>query len=321
MTWSVSDMPLWVDFSLPCKTHPVGEKWTKFINSERWDALWLFIVSKALVVVAAALVTWAWKDYTQHKQLLIVIAVFLYSGSFLIDGLTKLSERRRKVAVEARADQVRSETTRNICHSFSSIPQHTTSFLTQVRAGDAEARSHLDRYFTYVMDTLTKAIAVREPRVCLYMVDRAESLDGNGEGAISLLLCGNGVGRSDPPRSAFDATTLHGKFVIQRMNERRPIIVRDADEPPSELAAVLDCSGKYYKSFIAVPVTYNDHEYGMLMVDSTERLELTEDHQVVAQLFGRFLGSGFHIVQHSPASPPRVSVPRVSVASTIEGGE
>ncbi|ANZ27228.1 hypothetical protein A4U64_23030 [Rhodococcus sp. WB1] len=97
--------------------------------------------------------------------------------------------------------------------------------------------------------------------------------------------------------------------------------MRDTEDPPSEFAGYLDCSDKYYKSFIAVPVTYHDHEYGMLMVDSTVPLGLTEDHQVVAQLFGRFVGSGFHMVQHSPASPPRVSVPAASVAPTIEGGE
>jgi transcriptional regulator with GAF, ATPase, and Fis domain len=153
------------------------------------------------------------------------------------------------------------------------------------------------------------------------MADSAEHPKDAGENSTTLLLCGNGIGRPDPPRSAFDSTTSYGKFVIQRMNNRRPVIVEDTDSPPDDLNGVLDCADKYYKSFIAVPVTYNDHEYGMLMIDSPQKCGLTKDQQAVANLFGRFLGSGFHMVQWSPASLPRLSGARVSVNPTGGGGE
>lgn len=120
-----------------------------------------------------------------------------------------------------------------------------------------------------------------------------------------LLLLGNGHGRPDAPRAVFDGTTAHGAFVIQCMNERRTIRVPDADNPPP--GCVLDCADRRYKSFIAAPVVYNSEEYGMLMLDSPEVGGMTPEHEVIAQLLARFAGSGVHLMQSSPASPPRLS--------------
>ena len=294
--------------------------WREWLSSKKWESTWLFVLTKILTVLAAVPLTFAWKDGNTHRVLLIVCGVVVYLIAFIIDALIKLSERLRKSQTEEQVRDGQSETTRTICHSVSGIPQHTTSFLSQVRAGNAETRPHLDRYFTDVMESLTKTMTGLEPRVCLYMADRAEATEGERENSVSLLLCGNGVGRSDPSRSAFDSATDYGQFVIQRMNERKAIRIEDTDDPPVEFAGMLDCADKYYKTFIAVPVTYNSHEYGMLMIDSPKKHSLTEDHEVIAHLFGRFLGSGVHIVQQSPASLPRPSLPRVSVGNIDEGG-
>ena len=296
-------------------------KWGAFISSERWDAVWLFVLTKAMVVGAAIPLTFAWKARTLAGTVfLVVIAAGLYLVAFVLDALVKASERHRRLDAETAAIQARTETSNTICNAFSGIPQHTTSCLNQVRSGDSETRLHLYRYFADVMESLTKAISAREPRVCLYLVDSAESPDAGDDGAVTLVLCGNGVGRSDPPRSAFDSSSTYGNHLIQRMNDRRALIVENTDNPPKDLVSVLDCADKYYKSFIAVPVTYNDHEYGMLMIDSPESGALTKNQQSVAHLFGRFMGSGFHMVQSSPASLPRLSVPGVSVDSDAGEG-
>ena len=291
----------------------VAKRWDEFITSKRWDATWVFVATKALAAGAAVPLAFAWKDGAEHRSRLVALGVAIYAVAFIVDGLVKTSERRRAGKMKDQIAKARSEATRTICNSFSGIPQHTTSFLAQVGSGDAETRPHLDRYFADVMDSLAKAISTLEPRICLYLIDGAESPLEDAENSMSLLLCGNGVGRPDPPRSVFDSATEYGNFVIQRMNDRRPIRVEDTDKPPLELRSVLDCADKYYKTFVAVPVTYNDHEYGMLMVDSPFKSALTKDHEVIANLYGRFLGSGFHLVQRSPASLPRLSVPHVSV--------
>ncbi|TXG89443.1 GAF domain-containing protein [Rhodococcus rhodnii] len=293
--------------------------WDKFISSKRWDGTWIFVVTKILAAGAAVPFAFAWKDGAEHRVQLVVLGAVLYVVSFAVDALVKKSERKRAGVMEAEVAKARSEAMRTICNSFSGIPQYTTSFLAQVGSGDSETRPHLDRYFANVMDSLAKATATLESRVCLYLVDGAERPQ-HAEDSMTLLLCGNGIGRADPPRSVFDSTTDYGKFVIQRMNERKAIRVEDTEKPPAELRAVLDCTDKYYKTFVAVPVTYNDHEYGMLMIDSPQKSALTKDHEVIANLYGRFLGSGFHLVQQSPASLPRLSVPRVSVDSEVKGG-
>lgn len=291
-----------------CETDSMSEKVRSFIRSERWDAFWLFVLTKALVVIAAVPLALAWKARTGGGiAFLVTLTVALYLIAFVLDGLVKVSERSRKTAVAVEVANAKTATTNQVCNAFSGIPQHTAGFLMQVRSGDPEMNLHLHRYFAEVMEGLIKGVSAREPRACLYLVEGAESPDGGDDSSVTLILSGNGVGRADPPRSAFDSTTSYGQYLIQRMNERRVLVVEDTTDPPGELADVLDCSDKYYKSFVAVPVTYNDHEYGMLMIDSPEPHGLTRDNQAIAHLFGRFLGSGLHMVQSSPASLPRAS--------------
>ncbi|NMD55229.1 MULTISPECIES: GAF domain-containing protein [Tsukamurella] len=282
----------------------------------------LFFLTKALPVVAAVPMVFAWRAETGKGRFwLIILAVVIYGVSFGVDCCVKYAEKRRKEAKEDTLEGARSKRTREICYSFNSIPQYTTDFYSQISASDSSARPHLDRYLGDILGALARSATASEVRVCLYRVDRGEarkSGEGNGNESISLILFGNGVGRADPPRPAFDSTSDHGRFLIQCMNERRSIRVQDTEEPPSNYR--LDCSDKKYKSFIAVPVTYNDHEYGMLMLDSPDQDGLTPDDEVVALLFGKFLGSGFHLVESTPASRPRLSGPSVSVATSSDGG-
>lgn len=279
----------------------------------------MFAVAQVLSAGVTIPISLIWID-TDRWILWVILGVCVYLVSFALHWTLRAAERHTNTSVEQAVATERRTTTEELCYAFTGVPESSIEFFEQLRAGDDRARKHLDRYLSDMLEHVIKVVEARDVRACLYFADGRDSqvADAARVQITSLTLAGNGHGRPDAPRPGFDGDEPHVKFIIQCLNERRTIFVEDTANPPD--GVVISCDNKRYKSFLAAPVVYGADEYGMLMLDSPEVRGLTREHEVIAELFASFIGSGFHLVQSSPAGSPRLSPPDVRVASNEQGG-
>lgn len=294
-------------------------KWVDNLLSKRFfSSGWTFALTQGITAGVTVPISFIWTDQ-DRGTLWIVISVILYIVAVVLQWAIRAAESKSKTSTAQAVAEARDTTTRELCNRFASIPLATAEFFTRLRSPNSKPLQDFDTYLASMLDYVVNVVSAVDVRVCLYLVDGRDSKNGtsDAEKITSLTLSGSAHGRPDQPRPGFDGDEAHVQTIIRCMNERRTILVEDVSTPPPGID--IDCKDKKYQSFLAAPVIYTQHEYGMLMLDSPKASGLTSEHEVVAQLFASFIASAVHIVQQTrPVVAPRRTNVHVSVGRKTE---
>ncbi|WP_459799775.1 hypothetical protein [Herbidospora sp. RD11066] len=105
-------------------------------------------------------------------------------------------------------------------------------------------------------------------------------------------------GRDRPPRTIFSEGTDRGSYMLQLVDERAFVLVKDVDSPGARPPG-WDMKGwngeRSYKTFTCATVALGDQVFGVLALDSPDPGGLTELDEQAVRLFALILAIGLAI--------------------------
>ncbi|MEC5200557.1 GAF domain-containing protein [Arthrobacter sp. PL16] len=285
---------------------------TSFFNS-----VWSTIISAAIVLAGGFLITNSLRNLNDPNVLQIIAGAVV---SVLGWALGHFAKKMESAAKEHAIADVESSN-RIALAGFNNKLIHVYTALEKVVDPKTRKLPSVEAYIESVMVCSVNLFQVQDIRACLYIVDGDVNEDDSTDPAL-LVHRAPQYGRTDQPRRSFERGTPHGDLLFKVLTSRDPLHIPDITQ--TELP--IDSPDKRYKSFIAVSITSEETELGVLMIDGTKKGELVEEHVTTAQTLAALLAIGLKLtkpttrtIRPSRGASDATSPPPVTHEASAEG--
>lgn len=202
---------------------------------------------------------------------ILMSAVVVVGGVFLVAWPQVKSRGREKRRARAVTD---------FNDGLSSLYSALSRFLRV--APTQEAR---EAFFKSTLEAATGLFAMDGIRVCVYILDSDDDLDGDKDRFLRLE---DSAGRSDPPRRQFMPGTEHGDALIDATVAGRQVTVHSRENTGD--FKIDYHSGTVWRSFFTIPLSWKDAAVGgVLTVDRREETKFTSEDITIGWTVARLL--------------------------------
>jgi hypothetical protein len=164
-------------------------------------------------------------------------------------------------------------------------------------------KQNVEAFIQSVMASSVGLFQVDTIRSCLYILDGTVTSEDSDKPS-ALIYRTPQHGRSEQPRRSFERDTDHGKLLFDVLSTRVPLHIPDttkSDHP-------IDSDDKHYRSFLAVSITSELEEFGVLTIDAAGIGDLHKEHEKTAQTLAALLAIGLKL--SAPPAPRNVRAAR-----------
>lgn len=163
------------------------------------------------------------------------------------------------------------------------------------------------RFFSATVLSAPSLMPTEGFRICIYRIDSSEqeNEEGNPKALFKptqILTRVDYGGRADAPRASFSEETLYGKRLIEVAQGTSPWVVSDPES--TKYRDIIDRKdGSSWRSFIAVPLKFNDVPRGVITIDTRDRITFTQEHISIGWTISDYITLGMDLGKSGARDP------------------
>lgn len=167
--------------------------------------------------------------------------------------------------------------------------------------------SDVEAFFSVSLVSAPSLMPTDGFRICIYQLDRREQEEQsekspNDSEATQILKRVDYGGRADAPRAQFSEETSYGRHLINIAKGTSPWVVSDPEA--SDYQDIIDRKpASSWRSFLAIPLKFNQEPRGVITIDSREKIDLTQEHISIGWAISDYITLGMDLGKAGAQDP------------------